>query len=608
MASSNRSRLIRRRSRGQEPLDGEEGSSDGSGFDKQSPSLSTGTDNTEFTIESNHLPGEDAENAKFQTFDSQVTSQAATSSSTEFDSSSPPHSLQNFTSPPITGIATADTAADQSQFVSAPPSQPSKVQYQDVRKYPLPQGYYDERMRRRDSYRRHDRFSDYKFGQHGGNDARQRSWFSGRNFFYDRKSNYFPRFVNEHTDVTLLLHQGPLYVKIPGDARSKIIRGYLRRSYSITPKVDLSLSRRPVRVSIPSHTPFIVQPPYTQIRNNNTELKFVSSNQSELRPNDNESHDLKKSIKSPSGETNGLRIRVNMPKRPRSLSPRPSTSNDQVDKDSNEFTNEIEEESESLIPKVRLPPASVYAQHVITSEQQDAPPPIDNIVTDATATPSQESSETFLSLASDQAVAHNDAISSPQGQQGTDINVAGSIPQEYRLTPDVMHQPRPTKVVSVADIEPPLSQHSPANLVDYYANRYPFRPRGFSNGYGRQDRSNSSHGYQDKRHQNLVPGIYANGYIDNPIVSVTYAQPMVVPTAPLIPVAAASPQPLVQESNGTMYFYGTQQYYPQYYAADGTATPPIGQTVMLPITGSSTAAESGLYYYPPVPPQTTGFY
>lgn len=139
----------------------------------------------------------------------------------------------------------------------------------------------------------------------------------------------------------------------------------------------------------------------------------------------------------------------------------------------------FEEHKTKKVPRVKLPPASVYAAkkspHVAHAKVENirSPP----IVSSPVPPP-----------------ASGDAPTQSATPDASYTN-QGPIPVEYRLTPDVMHQPRPTKVVSVADIEPPALQNSP---LDGQQHRYGYntRSRGFSNGHrgSRHDYSENLYG------------------------------------------------------------------------------------------------------------------
>ncbi|KAK9452277.1 uncharacterized protein V1518DRAFT_410805 [Limtongia smithiae] len=279
----------------------------------------------------------------------------------------------------------------------------------------------------------------------------------------------------------------------------------------------------------------------------------------------------------------------------------------------------FEEPKGVTAPKVNLPPLSVYK--VTRSKPMDIPvlpsPPV---------------------------------VSSPIGPQSDNGSVHGihsydhqpvgyvGIPTEYRLTPEVMHQPRPTKVLSLADIEPPIPMHSPVDgIMAQQAQsqpqyRYGFmqRPRGSSTGYhgSRHDRSDSMHQMPPSQYyfasqpmdknmaRNMVPrayaqqgGMYSNGLEPIATGPAPYGgvPAMVMPGAQaMLPVAVPSPGPvnsmIAQETNGMVYFYDPSQYYQQYYS-ENTPTPPIPAQVVMPspLPHAGQQVDGNMYYYPPVP-------
>ncbi|KAK9325485.1 hypothetical protein V1517DRAFT_314287 [Lipomyces orientalis] len=288
----------------------------------------------------------------------------------------------------------------------------------------------------------------------------------------------------------------------------------------------------------------------------------------------------------------------------------------------------FEDDEPSAIPKVRLPPASVYSpaptlevteskspEMSVAIESEPAPP---TVVTEHGATPMQPSPAP--------APLPPHSAEPAEAQPVAVLPAVAMIPQEYRLTPEVMHQPRPTKFVSVADIEPPVPRHSP---VDGQQQKYTYaqRPRGFSNGY-RGPRQDNAHGpvqyyypsqTQDSKGmmRNMVPRAYAQGgyvaSIDG--MSPVAYPPVVMPNGTILPVAAPSPQPVVanvpgstiaQETNGMVYFYDPMQYY-QYYT-ENTSTPPQVSPVVMPVVApTAQPVDGGIYYYSHVP-QSTAYY
>ncbi|KAK9246296.1 hypothetical protein V1506DRAFT_535591 [Lipomyces tetrasporus] len=291
----------------------------------------------------------------------------------------------------------------------------------------------------------------------------------------------------------------------------------------------------------------------------------------------------------------------------------------------------FEDDEPSAVPKVRLPPASVYSpaptptlevteskspEMPVATESESAPP---TVVTEHEAPPMQPSPvPTPLPPHS---------AGPAVGQPVAVLPAVPMIPQEYRLTPEVMHQPRPTKFVSVADIEPPVPRQSP---VDGLQQKYTYaqRPRGFSNGY-RGPRQDGAHGpvqqyyypsqTQDNKGmmRNMVPRAYAQGgYVTSMdgMSPVAYP-PVVMPNGTILPVAAPSPQPVVanvpgstiaQETNGMVYFYDPMQYY-QYYAENTTTPPQVPPVVMPVVAPTAQPVDGGIYYYSHVP-QSTAYY
>ncbi|KAK9360526.1 hypothetical protein V1504DRAFT_144835 [Lipomyces starkeyi] len=289
----------------------------------------------------------------------------------------------------------------------------------------------------------------------------------------------------------------------------------------------------------------------------------------------------------------------------------------------------FEDDEPSSVPKVRLPPASVYTPTPTSEVAESKSPDLAVAVGSESAPPTVVSQPVVAPMQFSPAP----VPLPPQSAEpavGPPVAVLPSvpmIPKEYRLTPEVMHQPRPTKFVSVADIEPPVPQQSP---VDGQQQRYTHapRPRGFSNGYRgpRQDNSHGSHMpqyYYPSQTQdgkgmmrNMVPRAYTQGYVSSMdgMSPVAYP-PVVMPNGAILPVAAPSPQPVVtsvpsstiaQETNGMVYFYDPMQYY-QYYT-ENTTTPPQAPPVVMPVVApTAQPLEGGIYYYPHVP-QSTAYY
>ncbi|KAK9369015.1 hypothetical protein V1509DRAFT_620840 [Lipomyces kononenkoae] len=281
----------------------------------------------------------------------------------------------------------------------------------------------------------------------------------------------------------------------------------------------------------------------------------------------------------------------------------------------------FEDEDPSPVPKVRLPPASVYSRADTASGAESKSPNLPVALESESAPPTVVPQQTVAPMQPSPA-----SVTVPP--QSAAQPAGPAIPKEYRLTPDVMHQPRPTKFVSVADIEPPVPQQSP---VDGQQQRYTYapRPRGFSNGYRglRQDSSHGSHMpqyYYPSQTQdgkgmmrNIVPRAYTQGGYVSSMDGMSPAAypPVVMPNGAILPVAAPSPQPVVapvpsstiaQETNGMVYFYDPLQYY-QYYT-ESTSTPPQAPPVVLPVVApTAQAVDGGIYYYPNVP-QSTAYY
>ncbi|KAK9238330.1 hypothetical protein V1525DRAFT_401260 [Lipomyces kononenkoae] len=289
----------------------------------------------------------------------------------------------------------------------------------------------------------------------------------------------------------------------------------------------------------------------------------------------------------------------------------------------------FEDDEPSLVPKVRLPPASVYSRADTSCRAESKSPKLPAAIESESAPSTVVPQQTVAPM---QASAAPVTLPPQSAEPVTEGPIAAlptgpTIPKEYRLTPDVMHQPRPTKFVSVADIEPPVPQQSP---VDGQQQRYTYapRPRGFSNGYRgpRQDNSHGSHMpqyYYPSQTQdgkgmmrNIVPRAYAQGGYVSSMDGMSPAAypPVVMPNGAILPVAAPSPQPVVtsvpsstiaQETNGMVYFYDPLQYY-QYYT-ESTATPPQAPPVVVPVVAPTQAVDGGIYYYPHVP-QSTAYY
>ncbi|KAK9390348.1 hypothetical protein V1515DRAFT_590042 [Lipomyces mesembrius] len=291
----------------------------------------------------------------------------------------------------------------------------------------------------------------------------------------------------------------------------------------------------------------------------------------------------------------------------------------------------FEDDELSSVPKVRLPPASVYtpAPTVEVAESKSKSPDLPVAVESESAPPTVVSQHIVAPMRPSPApVPLPPQSAEPAGVPPVAVLPSvPTIPKEYRLTPEVMHQPRPTKFVSVADIEPPIPQQSP---VDGQQQRYTYapRPRGFSNGYRgpRQDNSHGSHMsqyYYPSQTQdgkgmmrNIVPRAYTQGYVSSMegMSPVAYP-PVVMPNGAILPVAAPSPQPVVtsvpsstiaQETNGMVYFYDPIQYY-QYYTENTTTPPQVPPVVMPVVAPTAQPLEGGIYYYPHVP-QSTAYY
>ncbi|KAK9357026.1 hypothetical protein V1523DRAFT_400325 [Lipomyces doorenjongii] len=294
----------------------------------------------------------------------------------------------------------------------------------------------------------------------------------------------------------------------------------------------------------------------------------------------------------------------------------------------------FEDDELSAVPKVRLPPASVYTPsptEEVVAESKSKSPDLPVAVESESAPPTVVSQHIVAPMRPSPAP----APLPPQSAEPAGVPPVAvlpsvpMIPKEYRLTPEVMHQPRPTKVVSVADIEPPVPQQSP---VDGQQQRYTYapRPRGFSNGY-RGPRQDSSHSHGSHMPQyyypvqtqdgkgmmrNIVPRAYTQGYVSSMegMSPVAYP-PVVMPNGAILPVAAPSPQPVVtsvpsstiaQETNGMVYFYDPIQYY-QYYTENTTTPPQVPPVVMPVVAPTAQPLEGGIYYYPHVP-QSTAYY
>ncbi|KAK9377175.1 uncharacterized protein V1513DRAFT_437557 [Lipomyces chichibuensis] len=291
----------------------------------------------------------------------------------------------------------------------------------------------------------------------------------------------------------------------------------------------------------------------------------------------------------------------------------------------------FEDDGPSSVPKVRLPPASVYTPAPPSEvAESKSPSPDLAVAVESESVPPTVVSQPIVAPKRPSPAPVPMLPQSAEPAVGSPVAVLPSapmIPKEYRLTPEVMHQPRPTKFVSVADIEPPVPQQSP---VDGHQPRYTYapRPRGFSNGYRgpRQDNAHGSHmpqyyypsQTQDGKSimRNIVPRAYTQGYVSSMdgMSPVAYP-PVVMPNGAILPVAAPSPQPVVtsvpsstiaQETNGMVYFYDPTQYY-QYYT-ENTTTPPQAPPVVMPVVApTAQPLEGGIYYYPHVP-QSTAYY
>ncbi|KAK7206385.1 hypothetical protein BZA70DRAFT_294665 [Myxozyma melibiosi] len=391
------------------------------------------------------------------------------------------------------------------------------------------------------------------------------------------------------------LLQGPFYVKLPGSRQSKIIRGPYRKRHSIiVPTVP------------PLHDLIYVRLPYAKQRtirlrreasNGQPKAEIVafygpsrivdehkSSGTQDVGASQFSAEDAAVQTQSHLQTlnrpelVNHLPIKVKFPQ-PAGGKSDGSNSEEEADFDltpTSSYDQLFKEDSPSELPKVKLPPASVYDGLV---EKNTQPPPIVNL-------PAPPPAETEIQrTTSDTTTGPSPSPEPPQLMP---------ITNEYRRTPDVMHQPRPTKLMNMAEIEDPLYRNSSEGQ-----RRFNQRMRGYSNGYRgtRYDYQENAYIPQHQQQQYYYTATppeknmmqVPRGYAQYPsaMASPAYASlPMIVPQ---IPIAIPSPVPatVAQETNGMVYFYDSMQY----YHGDASGAPSV------PLVMAPSPDYGNVYYY-----------
>ncbi|KAK9459365.1 uncharacterized protein V1516DRAFT_679709 [Lipomyces oligophaga] len=391
-----------------------------------------------------------------------------------------------------------------------------------------------------------------------------------------------------------ILFQGPLYVKLPGTSRSIIMRGYTKHTH--ISQIHYTPIRFPIDVALPFSKPCRV------------------SGKSASKSPEHSKLNIKKSK-----PQTGLKFQVRLPSSTPDHSEGPTAVvvNKLILDKSNQPESLFDESDGKVIPKVRLPPPSVYA-----GQSQSASPTVQFPIIVSSPAPAPEPKSDPQVLLE----AENIRRASP------------SFPKEYRLTPEVMHQPRPTKLVSMADIEPRMMRQSPVgynhrsqkSAGSIESDERDENRRSSSSNYGGSNHGGSSYGGSNyggsnysgsHRHRSQASlshshglGPALRGYTQNTYVSQaplmngmmgpSPAYPTLV--APQLPIAIPSPQPMLgpgeqpiaQETNGMVYYYDTAQYY-----YDGTTqAQPLSGPVVMPQTPMD---PSYYYYHSPYPAMTT---
>ncbi|KAK9467667.1 hypothetical protein V1512DRAFT_142853 [Lipomyces arxii] len=247
------------------------------------------------------------------------------------------------------------------------------------------------------------------------------------------------------------------------------MKGYFRRAHNMLPLPDHSqvASQCPMRIFLPNMKAKIVYPPSqttTPALSNESDAMNFQEEKLWARDSDLDTELEEKQIADTTENETVDNFR--------------SSKSNNVEVKYEEFGIDIgiDDSNTSMIPKVRLPPASVYKQ--ATPEPAPAVAPATS-----TGPPEQPYTATsyqqhMMPVPMGTPVGYPISVGSSMAPVMTLPPAVPPVPQEYRLTPEVMHQPRPTKAMSVADIEPPNS-HSP---VDGQQQKYgySFRPhRGY---------------------------------------------------------------------------------------------------------------------------------
>ncbi|KAK9456305.1 hypothetical protein V1511DRAFT_510115 [Dipodascopsis uninucleata] len=511
----------------------------------------------------------------------------------------------------------------------------------------------------------------------------------------------------EILDIMTIISNSPFYVKMPGDLKSRIITGYSKKAYSFTPDESGLLSLRPIRISLPQSKAKIVYP--MKVDGNNLEIKKESGDSSspisisKIRAENSDCGGAKilqeklnktsisdqilqisstkdrvvktaqyfrlddgrrENVKSLCGnedqrEDSNFKdsASANSKKREtpsdatKSVMSVPARKNYKNTRTSGNGNNRLstfysrhsldlfdDEITASTTPIVKLPQASAY-DSIDGLDLVVSQPPVSML---SPASPFQTASPTPLSIV-------------PSGPDQMIVPIFNSVliaaPQEFRGTPEVMHQPRPTKLVSVADIEPASSPGINIDGLPASRNGYRSRPRRSSASYRDsviRDSSNSnaqyinghvpsyfrSHSQQSQHFPGQPTFVAPPGSMDSMSPIAYLPSNMVVASGPMVPVATVTP-PLaptvsnsntIGETNGMVYFYEPMQYFPQYFpdhtastsanVAAPTTTLTIPQqptSVVMPVgppafhTGRPQLDTTGMYYYPHAS-QVSGYY
>ncbi|KAF8454238.1 hypothetical protein BGX38DRAFT_1268132 [Terfezia claveryi] len=228
------------------------------------------------------------------------------------------------------------------------------------------------------------------------------------------------------------------------------------------------------------------------------------------------------------------------------------------------------------------------------------------------------STEPLLKILTDLTNQTNNVPSSPANKPAAPVTVKPPLSyptpappiHDVRGTPIIpMHQPRPQKTVSVADIETPVSNmHYATNpCMPPHPHGYPDMNNGTvtpANGYPNNIYTHSRHpSYQSQPPTTGTPlsqlpdrAIHAQPFQPNCNSYVASPLPNETPTAYHSAPVQQPQQTIAQESGGTVYFYDPSTYYAACVAAQGSYGAPLTPA---PEQGMGVPSGGTVYYYPP---------